>query len=109
MFEKYSGKGFRFNRTQIPVIVARVMDEGLVSRSAARRLLSRLEGFDEVVLDFAGVKTVGQAFADEIFRVYANAHPGRQLFALNTVKAVKRMVERAQDARRQGSTIRTIP
>jgi hypothetical protein len=99
VFQKYSGEGFRFNRTQIPVIVARVMDEGLVSRSAARRLISRLEGFDEVMLDFAGVKSVGQAFVDEIFRVYANAHPERRLVAVNATKPVRNLIDRAQGAR----------
>jgi hypothetical protein len=35
----------------------------------------RVELFKTVIFDFDGVPTIGQAFADEIFRVFANAHP----------------------------------
>jgi len=34
-----------------------------------------LEKFRHVVLDFRNVRTVGQAFVDEIFRVFGQAHP----------------------------------
>ena len=46
-----------------------------VSRSEAKLLLSRLEQFRDVELDFAGVDTVGQGFADEVFRVWPLVHP----------------------------------
>jgi hypothetical protein len=47
--------------------------ESLMSRSQARRLMNRFDRFSEVVLDFTGVNFIGQGFADEIFRVFANA------------------------------------
>jgi len=40
-------------------------------------LLYGLEKFKEIILDFDGVKTIGQGFADEIFRVFKKAHPDK--------------------------------
>src|SRR5688500_15597664 len=76
-------------------------DESLVSRSSARRVLARAERFDEVLLDFAGIRAVGQAFADEIFRVFANVHPDVNLTHINTSDQVAAMIRRARasDAR----------
>ena len=66
-----------------------------VSRSEAKRLLHGLERFREVVLDFARVTEVGQGFADELFRVWAGAHPDTQLRPTNAVPEVRFMIERA--------------
>ncbi|GAI71454.1 unnamed protein product, partial [marine sediment metagenome] len=35
----------------------------------ARRVLTGLENFKTIILDFREIDTIGQAFADEIFRV----------------------------------------
>lgn len=67
-----------------------------VSRSEARRLLAGLERFRTVVLDFTGVKTVGQAFADEVFRVFAEAHPRTKIAPINMEEPVRLMVHRAK-------------
>jgi hypothetical protein len=48
------------------------------------------------MFDFKGVELIGQAFADEIFRVFANRHPEIVLHSLNANSAVKRMIERAK-------------
>jgi hypothetical protein len=48
------------------------------------------------VLDFQGVEGVGQGFADEIFRVWASAHPEVVLVAENMNEPVTFMVERAR-------------
>jgi DNA-binding transcriptional ArsR family regulator len=66
-----------------------------VSRSEAKRLLHGLERFRHVVLDFAGVEGVGQGFADEVFRVWARAHPDIELTAENMAPAVAFMIGRA--------------
>jgi hypothetical protein len=42
-----------------------------------------------------------QAFADEIFRVFANAHPKVELVAINANAQVTQMIRRAQAARRE--------
>ena len=49
--------------------------EELVTRSQAKRLLNYLTKFTEIHLDFEGVDTIGQPFADEIFRVFRTANP----------------------------------
>jgi hypothetical protein len=67
-----------------------------VSRSEAKRLLDGLERFAHVILDFAGVELVGQGFADEVFRVWAAAHPAVALAAENMSPPVAFMVARAR-------------
>lgn len=66
-----------------------------VSRSEARRLVHGLEKFREVVLDFGGVESVGQGFADEVFRVFARGNPGTRLVPIRMGEAVEFMVQRA--------------
>ena len=48
------------------------------------------------MLDFTGVPTIGQAFADEIFRVFANEHPELTIHAIHANSEVNRMIERAR-------------
>lgn len=85
----------QFNKTIIPVKLAQYENEKLVSRSQAKRLLVRVERFQYVVFDFEGVSMIGQAFADEIFRVYANKNRGIILVPININKEVKMMIDRA--------------
>jgi len=97
VFNRFSNKDddYRFSRTHVPVALARDGEENLVSRSQAKRLLARLDRFEDVHLDFKGVESIGQAFADEIFRVFATEHPTVKLQPLNTTAAVDRMIRRA--------------
>lgn len=67
----------------------------LVTRSHAKRLLEGVEKFDTVVFDFEQVKAVGQAFADEIFRVFKNQHPDIELVSINANENVQKMINRA--------------
>ncbi|CAA6809671.1 MAG: ATP-binding region, ATPase-like [uncultured Sulfurovum sp.] len=85
----------QFNKTVIPVKLAVYGNEKLVSRSQAKRLLTRVEKFKHVIFDFEDISTVGQAFADEIFRVYANKNKDIVLMPLNMNEDVNRMVQRA--------------
>ena len=64
-----------FSRTQVPLRL--LTDNGLTldSRAQARWVVSRLELFATAELDFDGVDDVGPSFIDEVFRVYAKAHP----------------------------------
>ena len=71
-----------------------------ISRSQARRVLNRLEKFRKVILDFDKVPTVGQAFADEIFRVFKEKYPEVEIIPENMNEAVEFMVERAQRTKR---------
>lgn len=96
VFDDYAGPDeFQFNKTIIPVRLAQYGNEKLVSRSQAKRLLARLERFHYVIFDFEGVLAIGQAFADEIFRVYAQSHPEITLLADNMEPNVDKMVSRA--------------
>ena len=85
-----------FSKTIVPVRLAKYGDDNLVSRSQAKRLLARIELFKKVIFDFKEVPTIGQAFADEIFRVFAIAHPGIELVPIRANSAVKRMIDRAK-------------
>jgi anti-sigma regulatory factor (Ser/Thr protein kinase) len=75
VFDQYSsGDNYDFSKTVVPLRLARFGDEKLISRSQAKRALARVERFKAVVFDFAGIEMIGQAFADEVFRVWARAH-----------------------------------
>ena len=100
VFDDYAGPDeFQFNKTVIPVRLAQYEHEKLVSRSQAKRLLARIERFKHVIFDFAGVFAIGQAFADEIFRVYAHNHPDIVLLPVKMEPNVEKMVNRAISSR----------
>ncbi len=82
-----------FDKTEIRVKVYTV-GTIYVSRSQARRILTGLDKFKQIVFDFDNVPTVGQAFADEIFRVFQINHPWITLTPINMNEAVKYMVDR---------------
>lgn len=86
---------YGFAKTVVPVHLARIGDENLMSRSQAKRLLGRVDRFQEVILDFDKVDTIGQAFADEIFRVYRLQHPNVNIVPINTNENVAKMMMRA--------------
>jgi hypothetical protein len=98
LFDEYT-LDYEFAKTRT---VVRLFAIGVrfVSRSEAKRLLHGLDRFRAVVLDFRGVEGVGQGFADEVFRVWAGAHPAVSLESVNMNEPVAFMVERAR--RREG-------
>lgn len=99
VFDLYSsGDDYGFNKTVVPVQLAQYGNDKLISRSQAKRVLARVELFKIVIFDFDRVPTIGQAFADEIFRVFALKHPEIQLMTIKANSAVKRMIERAKSA-----------
>lgn len=96
VFDKFtSDDDYGFTKTVVPVKLMRYGDDNLVSRSQAKRLLSRFDRFKVVVLDFSGVASVGQAFADEVFRVFRTKHPAVEIVAIHASSEVKRMISRA--------------
>lgn len=88
---------FSFAKTIVPVRLAQHEGENLVSRSQAKRLTRRFERFQSVVLDFAGVEEIGQAFADEVFRVFRDGHPDITMTPININQAVAAMIKRVQN------------
>jgi hypothetical protein len=87
----------QFTRTRTTIKLAS-LGAVLVSRSEAKRLLARLTDFRHVALDFSGVEVVGQGFCDEVFRVFARAHPEIVLEPVGMNDAVAFMVARARAA-----------
>ncbi|MEY4745099.1 MAG: hypothetical protein RL272_1044 [Candidatus Parcubacteria bacterium] len=83
-----------FDRTSVTIKLFRY-GRNLPSRSEAKRVVTNLEHFREVELDFSGVETVGQGFADEIFRVWGNRHPDTKIMATNANENVAFMIRRA--------------
>jgi hypothetical protein len=77
----------RLNKTSIRVELFRQGD--FVSRTEAKLIGARLEGFEVIELDFRGISQIGQGFADELFRVWANDHPSAHLVPLNANPAVR--------------------
>jgi Mn-dependent DtxR family transcriptional regulator len=84
---------YRFEKTRVLV---RLLGTDYVSRSEARRLLQGLEKFQEVILDFKHVKSLGQAFADEIVRVFAQSHPHIRIRVVNLDPALQPIVRHVQ-------------
>ena len=97
IFDQYtSGDDYGFNKTVVPVRLAQYGNDKLISRSQAKRVLERVDLFKVVLFDFTGLDTIGQAFADEIFRVFHQSHPEIEIHAIHANSEVKRMINRAQ-------------
>lgn len=98
IFDHYTSDVYEytFSKTDVPVTLATFGDESLVSRSQARRLLVRFHEFSEISLDFKDVDSIGQAFADEIFRVYARKNPDIEIITVNTNEQIERMIRRVR-------------
>ena len=80
----------RFNKTTIRVDLFREGD--FVSRTEAKRIGTYLEGFEVIELDFSGVDGIGQAFADQLFRVWSSEHPTTRLVPVNANPAIAAMI-----------------
>ena len=92
-----------FSKTVVPVRLAQYGDDRLISRSQAKRVLARVDRFSTVLLDFRDVPAIGQAFADEVFRVFRREHPEVSIVPINDNPDVKRMVARAQPTQDAGA------
>jgi anti-sigma regulatory factor (Ser/Thr protein kinase) len=96
---------YAFDKTIVPVKMAEQSPNDLISRSQAKRLLLRIDRFRTAVLDFQNVNQIGQAFADEIFRVFARSHPSVDVQFKNSNEEVTKMIRRAQTHQRTGSHV----
>ncbi|MBI4097913.1 MAG: DUF4325 domain-containing protein [Candidatus Levybacteria bacterium] len=96
VFREYTNPtSYAFDKTEIHIKLY-TMGTIYVSRSQARRVLTNLDKFKTVILDFDQVPTIGQAFADEIFRVFAQKHPDIKISPINMNEAVDFMVRRVE-------------
>ncbi len=99
IFDEYSSDDdYGFTRTVVPLRLAQYGNDPLVSRSQAKRVLARVELFKVVVFDFTEVPTIGQAFADEIFRVFKLKHQEIEMIPIKANRKVQQMIERAQSS-----------
>lgn len=88
---------FAFNTTVVPVKLVLYEGEKPVSRSQAKRILNRVEKFKNVRLDFADVDSIGQAFADEVFRVFARRNPYIDIIPVNMTANIDKMIRAAKN------------
>lgn len=93
VFRQFESPDHGFSRTRTSIKLFTEGDE-IVSRSEAKRLLAGLERFDEIELDFRHVRGIGQGFADEVFRVWQQQHPGSRLIVEGASAAVRFMIDR---------------
>jgi anti-sigma regulatory factor (Ser/Thr protein kinase) len=110
IFDKFtSGDDYGFNKTIIPVELAQYGNDKLISRSQAKRLMARVDRFKVVIFDFKGVDFIGPAFADEIFRVFANEHPEIEMLHVHASKDVEAMIQKARGVRMGLASLEKIP
>ena len=96
LFAKHTNENFTFDHADQKIKIATF--GGALSRSQAKRLLSGLDKFNRLTLDFSGVREIGQGFADEVFRVYLKMNRGKTIDYVNANDAVEFMIRRAQRA-----------
>jgi len=64
-------------------------------------MLLGLDKFTSVILDFSDVRSVGQGFVDEVFRLYKDAHLEVKISYVNANDDVEFMIRRgASDTRK---------
>ncbi|MFA5249512.1 MAG: DUF4325 domain-containing protein [Candidatus Paceibacterota bacterium] len=99
VFKEYSGDASETLDFDVTKVAVRLYKMGniYISRSQARRILSGLDKFKTIVLDFRHINTVGQSFADQIFRVWHNEHPGIVIETANSNENIDMMIERARN------------
>lgn len=99
VFKNYTDpETLSFNKTQVLVELAKLEGESFISRSQAKRVLVGLDKFKTITFDFKNVRTVGQGFVDEVFRVFQNSHPDIQLTPTNMNEDVEFMIKRGLPA-----------
>ena len=84
----------KFDKTHIIVELSKLDQDRYVSRSQAKRILTGLEKFNHIILDFRNIKTVGQGFVDEVFRIFQKKYPKIKIEYRNTSEDVRFMIER---------------
>lgn len=99
VFREYTESGtYEFSKTKVIVKLYQA-DTEYISRSQARRVVAGLDKFKIVILDFKGVEVVGQAFADDIFRIWKKHYPHIKIEYKNANENVEFMIKRALQAR----------
>lgn len=95
IFNQYTDHNYAFSKTKIDIKLYEE-DTNYVSRSQARRVLTGLEKFKTIILDFRGVDAIGQSFADEVFRIWKTKYPNINIIWKNANENVLFMINRAR-------------
>ncbi|MFH1847561.1 MAG: DUF4325 domain-containing protein [Candidatus Omnitrophota bacterium] len=95
IFKEYTDDSYEFSKTEV---IVKLYKEGVeyISRSQARRILSGIDKFKTIILDFKDVETVGQGFADEIFRIWKLRYPNIEIIYQNANENIDFMIKRAE-------------
>ena len=94
IFKEYTGESFEFDKTKVAVRLYK-MGDLYVSRSQARRIMSGLDKFRIIDLDYKHIKNIGQGFVDEVYRVWKNKYPEKEIISENTNENIDFMIGRA--------------
>jgi hypothetical protein len=85
---------YKFEKTRALV---KLFQREYISRSEAKRLHHGLEKFKIIILDFKGVKTIGQGFADELFRVFMQNYPEITIKIVNMRNSLRPIMNHVVD------------
>ena len=94
VFDQYADQEIGFGKTIVAVALSGDPNDPHLSRSQAKRLLMGLEKFNTIILDFKGVVSVGQAFVDEVFRVFKKEYPNITIHHVGANDEVEFMIKR---------------
>lgn len=95
VFDMFAPIDEGFIKTRIPI--KEVCTGGQpMARSQARKILWRLEQFEQAEFDFSEIDFMGQGFADEVFRVFKAHHPEVEIIPINACPRVLGMITHVQ-------------
>lgn len=98
IFRAYTDNSFEFTKTNVVVRLFKTRQD-YISRSQARRIVVSLDKFNKITLDFDRVETVGQGFADEIFRIWQQNNPNIKIEIINANENVVFMINHIKNAK----------
>ena len=81
------------DKTEILIQLSKMENEPYISRLQAKRVLQEMEKFRRVVLDFQNISIVGQAFVDEVFRIFQSSHPDIDIRTVHANQDVQFMID----------------
>lgn len=90
------GMSHRADHARVPLRLLAGTTGELESRAEARRATLRLDAFASAELDFSGIRRIGPAFADELFRVLPQALPALRFQATGMTPDVLDAARQAQ-------------
>lgn len=82
-------------KAELIINIGELIGDCLIARSQGKRLFTKIEPFDSVLLDFSEVRVVGQGFADEVFRVYPSKNKNVKIGYVNANDDVAFMIKRS--------------